>query len=57
MPITALEKLSVATAVGMTLSLLTTGAANAYTFTKIADTNGPLGKSLTLALRSTTRAP
>jgi hypothetical protein len=40
MPITALEKLSVATAVGMTLSLLTTGAANAYTFTKIADTNG-----------------
>jgi hypothetical protein len=41
MPITALEKLSVATAVGMTLSLLTTGAANAYTFTKIADTNGP----------------
>lgn len=41
MPITALEKLSVATAVGMTLSLLTTGAANAYTFTKIADTNDP----------------
>jgi len=41
MPITALEKLSVATAVGMTLSLLTTGVANAYTFTKIADTNDP----------------
>jgi len=41
MPITSLEKLSVAAAVGMTLSLLTTGAANAYTFTKIADTNDP----------------
>ena len=39
MVITAIKQLSVATAVGMTLSLLTTGAANAYTFTKIADTS------------------
>jgi len=36
----AIDQLSVATAVGMTLSLLITGEAFAFTFTKIADTSG-----------------
>jgi hypothetical protein len=36
----AIKRLSVVTAVGLSLSLLTTGDAFAFTFTKIADTRG-----------------
>jgi hypothetical protein len=42
MAITAIKQLSVVTAVGLSLSLLTTGEAFAYTFTKIADDSGSL---------------
>ncbi|HEY9710958.1 MAG TPA: PEP-CTERM sorting domain-containing protein [Oculatellaceae cyanobacterium] len=39
----ASKRLSVATAIGLSLSLLTTSEALAYTFTRIADSNDPFG--------------
>lgn len=41
-PQTLIKGLSVATAVSITLSLLSQGEAGAITFTKIADTNTPI---------------
>lgn len=41
-PQTLIKGLSIATAVGITLSLLSQGEAGAITFTKIADTNTPI---------------
>ncbi|MCP2727957.1 PEP-CTERM sorting domain-containing protein [Limnofasciculus baicalensis] len=42
MKFTTIHQLSVATAVGITFSFLATGEAQAYSFTKIADSSGPL---------------
>ncbi len=42
MRLVTIHQLSVATAVGITFSFLATGEAQAYTFTKIADSSGPL---------------